>query len=161
MDAVKIGRVAVRALYQELTLEPKPGLVSLRDSGSHDDMDATHLHAQSVRAARLFRRASHAPARKGRASRRSRRSGIEAEARMLGATGGVNTHRGAVFALGLLCASAGATLTSGALTARGVRSALRSHWGDSLRERARRARHAPPRLERPACRTRIRPAQRR
>src|SRR3954466_12200044 len=36
-----IGRAAVRALYTELALAPKPGLVSPLDSGAHDDMDMT------------------------------------------------------------------------------------------------------------------------
>src|SRR6476659_1942880 len=36
-----IGRAAVRALYTELALSPKPGLVSPLDSGAHDDMDMT------------------------------------------------------------------------------------------------------------------------
>ena len=35
-----IGRMAVRNLYAELSLYPKPGLVSLIDNGSHDDMTA-------------------------------------------------------------------------------------------------------------------------
>src|ERR1700693_3113583 len=35
------GRLAVRSLYQELVLYPKPGLVSLIDNGSHQDMDAS------------------------------------------------------------------------------------------------------------------------
>ena len=143
MHAVKIGRLAVRALYQELTLEPKPGLVSLRDSGSHGDMDAgtfvRSLFALRGYFARIARAgAAHAPFAVLEAL------GREAEARMLAATGGVNTHRGAVFALGLLCASAGATRPSGALTASAVRTSLQSNWGDALRERAWRARRALP-----------------
>jgi triphosphoribosyl-dephospho-CoA synthase len=39
--AAIIGRAAVRALYTELALSPKPGLVSPLDSGAHDDMDMT------------------------------------------------------------------------------------------------------------------------
>src|SRR5688572_4214208 len=35
-----IGRAATLALYDELALSPKPGLVTLTDRGSHDDMDA-------------------------------------------------------------------------------------------------------------------------
>ncbi len=35
----RIGRAAVAALYDELALEPKPGLVSLADNGSHRDME--------------------------------------------------------------------------------------------------------------------------
>src|SRR6187402_1767044 len=35
-----VGKAAVVALYDELSLTPKPGLVSFNDSGSHRDMDA-------------------------------------------------------------------------------------------------------------------------
>ena len=38
--AHRISLLAVRSLYQELALYPKPGLVSLRDNGAHRDMDA-------------------------------------------------------------------------------------------------------------------------
>ena len=40
---VDIARLAVGCLHTELTLHPKPGLVSLVDNGSHDDMTAAHF----------------------------------------------------------------------------------------------------------------------
>src|SRR5215218_8925909 len=36
-----IARLATRALWDELALFPKPGLISLRDAGAHSDMDAS------------------------------------------------------------------------------------------------------------------------
>ena len=40
LSARAIARLATRALWDELALAPKPGLVSLSDNGAHDDMDA-------------------------------------------------------------------------------------------------------------------------
>jgi triphosphoribosyl-dephospho-CoA synthase len=131
-----IGRAATLALHDELALSPKPGLVTLVDNGSHDDMDA-HTFMRSLFALRgYFVRiaglgAAHAP------FEALERCGIEAEARMLAATGGINTHRGAIFTLGLLCAAAGAVASSRAQPAPALlRQTLLAHWGKALAVRA-------------------------
>jgi triphosphoribosyl-dephospho-CoA synthase len=59
--------------------------------------------------------------------------GIAAEARMLAATDGVNTHRGAIFSLGLLCAACGWLRRHGrAVTPEALRAALLARWGGDL-----------------------------
>jgi triphosphoribosyl-dephospho-CoA synthase len=131
-----IGRAATLALRDELVLSPKPGLVTLSSTGSHSDMDARTfmrsllaLRGYFVKIAQLGGALAPFAALE--------RCGIEAEAQMLAATGGVNTHRGAVFQLGLLCAAAGAASGADApLTAAGIRAALIEHWGDALHARA-------------------------
>jgi len=135
-----LGRAAIVSLYDELALEPKPGLVSFADAGSHDDMDAATFLRSLFALRHFFVRV----AAQGAASAEFaplERLGIAAEARMLHATGGVNTHRGAIFTLGLLCAAAGAAEAAGlgceAATLRGV---LLARWGEALAARADRAR---------------------
>lgn len=132
-----IGRAATVALHDELALYPKPGLVSFVDTGSHDDMDGRTfmrslfaLRGTFVRMAALG--AAEAP------FDALEREGIAAERRMLVATGGVNTHRGAIFSLGLLCAATAAT--GGGVTADGVRATLVDRWQPALRARRSRLR---------------------
>lgn len=102
-----VRNAAVRALLGELITYPKPGLVSLCDSGSHRDMDAASFVRSSLALRRYFEQAAAAGAQ-GASFATLNRLGRAAEARMLRATGGVNTHRGAIFNLGLLAAAAGA-----------------------------------------------------
>lgn len=134
-----IGRAATLALYDELSLSPKPGLVTLIDRGSHDDMDAYTFMRSLFSLRRYFVQIAEAGA-EGADFPVLERHGIAAEARMLAATGGVNTHRGAIFMLGLLCAAAGAALREqgGALHPAGLRDALRCHWGEALASRSQR-----------------------
>lgn len=130
-----LGRAAIVALYDELALEPKPGLVSFADTGSHRDMDAGTFLRSLFALRHFFVRV----AAQGAASADFgplATLGIAAEARMLRATGGVNTHRGAIFTLGLLCAAAGAARANGlACEAPHLRSTLMARWGDALAAR--------------------------
>ena len=134
-----LGRAAIASLYDELALEPKPGLVSFADAGSHDDMDAStflrSLFALRHYFVRVAAQGAHSAAFAPLES-----LGIAAESRMLRATGGVNTHRGAIFTLGLLCAAAGAAHGRGlACSAANLRSTLLARWGGALAARASRA----------------------
>ena len=106
-NAGTIGDSAVRCLLMELETWPKPGLVSHVDNGSHNDMDAGTFRTSAAAIGPCFRLFAEAASR-GCGMGRLRIIGLEAEAAMLAATSGVNTHRGAIFGLGLLCAAAGA-----------------------------------------------------
>ena len=131
-----IGRAATLALHDELALSPKPGLVTLVDSGSHDDMDARSFMRSLLALRGYFVRMADLGAAVVPFAQLEC-CGIDAEARMLAATGGVNTHRGAIFTLGLLCAAAGAVARSGARPSAGaLRQALLQHWGEALTLRA-------------------------
>ena len=103
---------AYLALQQEVSTTPKPGLVDRNNRGSHADMGMRHFFTSANALRPFFAKFAEAgylnrdlPA--AEAFRALRPIGIEAEQAMLSATGGVNTHKGAIFSLGLLCAAAG------------------------------------------------------
>ena len=123
--------MAARALLLELETWPKPGLVSHVDSGSHADMDAATFRASAAAIEPYLRALAEAGA-EGCGMGRLRVIGREAEAAMLAATGGINTHRGAIFGLGLLSAAAGAK--AGGRIARGtpLGAAVAALWGASI-----------------------------
>jgi len=124
--AAVIADLAVACLERELGTHPKPGLVSPIDSGSHADMDADTFR-RSAHALRPHLAALAAAGADGADMGRLRVIGLDAEAAMLAATGGINTHRGAIFGLGLLCAAAGAGARAPSL------GALVAHrWGDEI-----------------------------
>ncbi|MDO8251906.1 MAG: triphosphoribosyl-dephospho-CoA synthase MdcB [Rhodoferax sp.] len=142
--ARRSGLAAVRALYAEIALEPKPGLVSFRDCGSHHDMNGTTFLRSLFALRGYFPRMAQAGG-EGRSFAVLEALGKNAEARMLVATRGINTHRGAVFGLGLLCASAGQVHAQGLLfSAQHLRAVLLSTWGEALAVRAKLARYASP-----------------
>jgi triphosphoribosyl-dephospho-CoA synthase len=127
-----VARLAVRSLYDELSLYPKPGLVSMIDSGSHGDMDAATF-MRSLFSLRHYFAGITAAGMEGAPFHRLKRLGVAAEERMLQATGGINTHRGAVFCLGMLCAAAGwARAQRQPLTPDAIRASLLDRWGRAL-----------------------------
>ena len=106
-DVSAIGDLAADCLVKELETWPKPGLVSHVDNGSHADMDAGTFR-RSAEAIKPYLQSLADAGARGCGMGRLRIIGLDAERAMFAATSGVNTHRGAIFGLGLLCAAAGA-----------------------------------------------------
>ena len=111
-DAVRIATAAVDALLDEVQTTPKPGLVDLRNNGSHKDMDVPLFTASAEALRPYFTRCAEI----GQTSADLvpadcfpllREAGLAAEKTMFAATGGVNTHKGAIYTLGILCAAFG------------------------------------------------------
>jgi cytidyltransferase-like protein len=102
-----IAHLATQALQAELDTTPKPGLVDKDNNGAHRDMDyalmqlsINTLHPYFVRLA-LLGFADTLPSHTV-----IRDAGIEAEKAMLAATNSVNTHKGALFSMGLAVVAA-------------------------------------------------------
>lgn len=110
----RISEAAVRALIREAETTPKPGLVDRRNNGSHPDMSLEMLLRSARSLKPYFRECARAGMKLEEADAfpTLRALGMEAEKTMLNATGGVNAHKGAIFSLGLLAASAAACLRS-------------------------------------------------
>ena len=111
-DSIFIARLACRALLYEVCTTPKPGLVDREGNGSHKDMDiftfmdsASALWPYFQTCTRIGKQTADLPA--GQTFQRIRSCGRKAEADMFSATKGINTHKGAIFSMGILCAALG------------------------------------------------------
>ena len=110
-----IAELAVAALHDEVDLTPKPGLVDCRGSGAHTDMSRDMLHSSADSLLVAFAECAQAAQELAIGPELRARVGVigrAGERAMLAVTGGVNTHRGALWALGLLSAAIGAGATS-------------------------------------------------
>jgi triphosphoribosyl-dephospho-CoA synthase len=108
-QASRLGALAFQALIAEAELTPKPGLVDRRGSGAHADL-SLDLMRRSARVLEPFF-ADMASAAEGRVPDRDLREelaaiGRDAERAMYKATEGANSHKGAIWILGLLVAGA-------------------------------------------------------
>ena len=97
-----IAHLATDALRAELNTTPKPGLVDRNDNGAHQDMNLAMMD-RSIDALQPYfiKLALHGCQNAMPDAEVVRHIGIEAERAMLNVTGGVNTHRGALFSMGL------------------------------------------------------------
>jgi triphosphoribosyl-dephospho-CoA synthase len=129
--SISISESARRCLLLELETWPKPGLVSHFDSGSHNDMNAGTFRASANAIAPYFKELADAAA-SGCAIGRLRVIGLEAEVAMHAATSGINTHRGAIFGLGLLCAAAGARVAGRVDPSLSLGEVVTTLWGREI-----------------------------
>ena len=112
MDAENIASLAVQSLIDEVHTTPKPGLVDCRNNGSHTDMDIGHFIASANALKPYFKECFQIGQDAALRSPQEtfpplRQAGLSAEKAMYLATGGVNTHKGAIYTLGLLCGGMG------------------------------------------------------
>ncbi|HPG92172.1 MAG TPA: triphosphoribosyl-dephospho-CoA synthase [Clostridia bacterium] len=101
----KITKLAVESLYEELDTTPKPGLVDRVSSGAHSDMSYP-LFVESIKAITPYLR-EFAVLALGNTDTHSlalslKETGKKAEKAMFAATKNINTHKGAIFALGMI-----------------------------------------------------------
>ena len=111
-DQEKAAALVTRALLDEVCTTPKPGLVDRANSGSHQDMDLFTFTASAAALTpywgtcfRIGRETAALPPAETFPA--LRQAGRQAERAMFAATGGVNTHKGAIFTLGIICGAAG------------------------------------------------------
>lgn len=112
LDRDHFSALAVKSLLDEVYTTPKPGLVDLRNNGSHFDMNvktfeksANALKPYFKECFSIGKNTSHlAP---NEAFILLRNAGVTAEKTMYNTTDGINTHKGAIYSMGILCASIG------------------------------------------------------
>lgn len=124
-----LAELAVVCLHQEIDTYPKPGLVSHVDNGAHKDMDAPLFHRSADSLKPYYFELARAGA-EGAQMDTLRKIGTSAEQAMLAVTGGINTHRGAIFGLGMLVAAAG--LRAIRNTASPLGDIVKTHWGEAI-----------------------------
>ncbi|WP_433737613.1 triphosphoribosyl-dephospho-CoA synthase [Pseudomonas putida] len=129
--AERLADLAVDALIDEADLSPKPALVDRRGSGAHTDLHLGLMHASALALWPAFKEMAEAAIEIGEIGLPLREAigliGREGEQAMLATTDGVNTHRGAIWALGLLVTAVALepqSCAAGSIALRAARLAL-------------------------------------
>lgn len=112
--AAQIASLALEALLAEAAATPKPGLVDRVNCGAHADMDFFTFQVSAAAIAPFLsvfvRTGTEHTGAASALLARLRPVGMEAERAMFARTGGVNTHKGAIFSFGVLLGAAGLAL---------------------------------------------------
>ena len=111
-DQDQIAALAVQSLLAEVDTTPKPGLVDRRNTGSHKDMDLRTFTASAFALEPYFRKCVEIGQQTARLSPAEtfpllRKAGLDGEKAMYKATNGINTHKGAIYTMGVLCGALG------------------------------------------------------
>jgi triphosphoribosyl-dephospho-CoA synthase len=115
-----LAELAREALIAEAELTPKPGLVDRRGSGAHCDLSLSLMHQSAFTLEPHYREIALFMNQRSIAAEtfeQLKRIGLAAEEAMFRATNGSNTHKGAIWSLGLLTASASCLYSSSPITA--------------------------------------------
>lgn len=110
-----LSRSAVDALLEEVRLSPKPGLVDSWDNGCHHDLTLDLMEKSAIALEPSFYDMALAAWRKTPSQQLREHLAVigrYGEQTMLKATGNVNSHKGAIWTIGLLCAAASSLLSS-------------------------------------------------
>lgn len=116
-DCKEFASLVTESLLDEVNTTPKPGLVDRRNSGSHTDMDINTFLTSAHSLTPYFRQCIEIGYRTSQESpkdtfKKLREAGIIAEDTMYEATGGVNTHKGAIYSFGVICGALGRLWTA-------------------------------------------------
>ena len=117
----RLATLAVQALINEAAAWPKPGLVDPVEHGAHPDMDYPLFVRSALALEGYFRQCARVAINYAGKDYPAlfnavRRYGIQAERTMMRATGNVNTHKGAIFALGILVTATASCWQTGRVT---------------------------------------------
>lgn len=110
--AKQVSSIATRALLYEVDATPKPGLVDSNNTGSHKDMNIFTFEKSAIALTPYFLEfvqcgIHHCNSPLSDVFALIRPIGMKAEIDMLRATNGVNTHKGIIFSLGIICTCLG------------------------------------------------------
>ena len=130
--AMRLDHLARTALYEEVSLEQKPGLVCPTTQGSHTDMDFP-LFQRSIDALQGYFQSQCLNGYQHVAFENIRQCGIQAEQKMMHATAQINTHKGAIFNLGFASAAVGKCFAQDiALNASSISRMIQQTWQEEL-----------------------------
>ncbi len=120
-----IGNLAEWAMLQEVYTTPKPGLVDRYSNGAHTDMTVATFEKSAHVLREFFEKMAYMGfeyyKKPETCFAEIKKIGQDAEIAMKEATNGVNTHKGLIFLLGILCAaSSGVFREKGYLTIRAL-----------------------------------------